>query len=504
MGLAVDNSGSEQGKLDWLQQATRNILETIEPMGGRASLVRVSTNANVRRGLTNDFVTLDNDVEELFINRGWTALYDGIRMANDTIGEAYSESAPPPDLDTFCTNDRKIGVVVFTDAKENNSADEHLPEEVPPNYPYLGDGIDTTFDDLKELKVNNVPTPIYTVGLGHEVDHEALEELAAATGGRHHRVEDASDLPEVFQLIADYAFANVKVCTDLPEDLCGTFYIRIQYTWTRCDNGGCSGETVKGEQVYEVYVECPVEENGRVATVLLTFSKPNISNTGMEPQVAKQLAEQIVEWVRPDDAPNPKVLVVKDDNHHGEFAKDAEYIHTLLTNAEIDATLINEPRRGLRLSQTVGYDVVWLSNPGYPPDDRRTLTTLEEFSGGGGGYVLQGDDMTWFWCDKGFSMTPYTGLVHQANGTTFCHRRIDNNATLYRYKVTIDGTELPMTEALEGAQFYYGDDIDTSYLADQGEQQVASAIGRDPNAVDPYCDKEVPVIVIRDPNASEP
>jgi hypothetical protein len=163
--------------------------------------------------------------------------------------------------------------------------------------------------------------------------------------------------------------------------------------------------------------------------------------------------------------------------------------------------LEDEPRWGLSLEETEDYDVVWLSNPGYPPDDRRTLYTLQKISEQGKGYVLQGDDMTWFYCDQGFSMTPLTGLVHEANGTTFCGRRIDNNDTERRYWVTLGASGHAVTAGLEGTELYYGDDIDTSHLAGQGEEQLAGAVGVEQAGGAVYCDTEVPVIVVRDPSA---
>jgi hypothetical protein len=490
-GLTVDNSGSEKGRLDWLQVALRNVLSTIEPMGGRASLVRVSTNAEVRRELTDDLSTLDDDIGELTVANGWTALYDGIRMANDTLGDGYMTTSEPDDVGSFCASGRKTGVVVFTDAQENNSSDQELV-----NDEYPGDGIDTTLGALKELKVNGVPTPIYTVGLGWDVDHEALEELAEETGGRHHRVDDEEDLPEVYELITEYAFSNVKVCMDLPRDMCGTYFARIRYSWQRCENGECDGQRIEGEQIYEVTLDCRMSQQGSAATALLTFSNP-----GIEEDVARDLAAQIVEWVSP--TANPKVLVVEDDNHRDEFPEDAEYVADLLEDIDgIDEVdFLEEPKRGLELEKTEGYDVVWLSNPGYPPDDRKTLYTLQQFAENGGGYVLQGDDMTWFWGDRGFSMTPLTGLVHKANGTRFCRKRIDNNDTDRRYLVSMEETDLPLKESLQGLQFKYGDDIDTSSLASEGTPTlVASAVGLDKNG-EVYCDEQVPVIVLRKPDS---
>lgn len=500
VALVVDNSGSEEGFLPWLQNAAQIMLDKTAQLNGRASLVRVSTDSEVRQSLTDDFAALRDAVNGLFINNGWTALYDGIRVGNETLGEAALRQVvvTPDDLDDFCTGDRKMGVVVFTDANENNSCNE-MHESAS----YPGDGCDTTLEDLQHLKVNGVQTPIYTVGLGGNVDHTTLKNLAESTGGRHHRVDDETDLPTVFGLIADYVFSNVKVCTELPNNLCGELYARIDYVWRPCDAGetNCDywehevNDDVRDSRVFELYVECPIVQQGRIATLLLTLSNPQISST-----VAATLATNAVAWVSNSSA--PRVLVVKDDNHHGEFEEDAKYVYDLLSGAEVNVAFLEEPKKGIKQRDVEEFDVVWLSNPGYPPDDKRTLRTLLSFAGAGGGVVLQGDDFTWFWGDKGYSMTPLTGLIHRSNGTRFCGKRIDNNATSHRYRVAVGEGIHPLVQNLQGEVFLYGDDIDTSHAAAQGEVILANADGvkgTDLAEASLYCSDKVPVISVRVP-----
>jgi hypothetical protein len=42
------------------------------------------------------------------------------------------------------------------------------------------------------------------------------------------------------------------------------------------------------------------------------------------------------------------------------------------------------------------YDLVWFSNPGYPPDDSSSLLALLQYYEAGNPNVIQGDDMTRF------------------------------------------------------------------------------------------------------------
>lgn len=492
IALVVDNSQSERNFLPWLQEAAKVMVDGIRQRGGRASLVRVSTEATVRQPLTDDDLLIHNAIDGLFIRNGWTALYDGVRLGNETLGDGAIGNVVPADLDSFCAADRKLGIVTFTDGQENNSSNQsYLSDEYP------GDGLDTTLEDLYRLQVSGVTTPIYTVGLGREVERDRLTSLAEYTGGRHHQVDDEADLPGVFQMIANYLESNVKVCTELPTEVCGELWVRVDYVWsscipgdTACDENGVDAEVIQGTQVQRTYLECPHNPRGNSATILLTMSDPNIPQEN-----ARTLAENAVTWVSP--VLSPRVLVVKDDNHHDEASDDAVYVATLLEEANYDVTFIDEPPDGLVAADVAGYDVVWLSNPGYPVDDKTTLDTLASLADQGGGYILQGDDMTWFWGDAGFSMTPYTGLVHESNGDRFCDWMIDNYVTENAYRVDI-GDSHPVISGLEGLELVYGDDIDTSYPADQGETVLAQANGLDGTG-SLLCSKTVPVITVRTP-----
>jgi hypothetical protein len=490
VALVVDNSGSEQGYLPWLQEAAHVMADAIFARGGRASVVRVSTESSIELALTDDEDQVRDAIDDFFINNGWTALYDGVRLGNETLGAGAAARTAPGDTSEFCSEDRKLAIVTFTDGGENNSAGERLRS---PAYP--GDGIDTTLDDLRNLEVDDVITPIYSVGLGDRVDHAGLADLAARTGGRHHRVDAAEDLPGVFQVISDYLASSVKVCTRLPDDLCGDRVVRVAYAWSPCAPGDEScdpADEVHGSFLQEIHVECPpAPAQGKVATVLLTLSNP-----GIERGVAQTLASNAVAWV--SAVASPRVLVVKDENHHGEFEHDAAFVHEILAQAGVRADFIDEPRGGLRLEDTAGYDVVWFSNPGYPPNDKQSLRTLADFVAGGGGYVLQSDDASWFYGDNAFSMTPYTGLEHFNNGTYFCDQYIDNNEGPRSYQVLFNQQSHPVIAGLESSSFLYGNDIDSSRPAGQGEEVLAWANGVDGSG-QVYCDKRVPVIVVRTP-----
>lgn len=469
LAIVVDNSGSEDGYLPLLQQGATEMVSEVTARGGRASLTRVSTEASIVQPMTNDSTALSRAIDDLFINDGWTALYDGVRMGNETLGAAADPNATSDSLDDFCGSERTLGIVTFTDGADNNSSDEHETS-------YAGDGIDTLYEDLLNLRVAGATTPIYTIGMGGEVDHERLQGLADTTGGRYLHVDSAEQIPEVFGVIGEYFDASHEVCVELPAQECGSYTVRVNTEWTY------NGELVSNTSEHTIQMPCDVSPEGRVATILLTTTDPGMDG------ITAQLTRQTTEWVSPVLRPN--VLVVLDDNAHGEDLNNVNVVTSLLADADNNAVhYMDEPDHGLRDRDVEGYDVIWFSNPGYPMDDERTFSTLQRFSAAGGGVVLQGDDMTQSWGGN-FSTAPLVHLDPIHNGTQACGQAIDN----YRggqYKVTIAEETHAMTLGLEGTEFLYSNDIDHSTPRDEGEVILATATVNGAES----CMAPIPVIV---------
>lgn len=174
--IVADNSGSEADYEQEITEAVDHFAHTIlvRQPPDRMGLVRVSTMSEVLWPLT----TSEDDLRaaatgQLYVNRGWTALWDGVRMANETLAADAILSS-----DTGVCMDRAFrSIVVFTDGKDNNSSDEQTTS-------YEGDGVDTTLDDLLDLQVYGARTVVHVVGVGNDIDHVALDTLADATGGK--------------------------------------------------------------------------------------------------------------------------------------------------------------------------------------------------------------------------------------------------------------------------------------------------------------------------------
>lgn len=448
LALVLDNSGSLEPDLAQLKSAAHAVSQSILGHGGTVSLTRVSTNAEVLTQLTDDQYQLSDAIDGMFVNHGWTALYDGIRMAGETLGEADQRATVQfQDAGAFCNLSSKRGIVAFTDSEENNSSGQSLTSAE-----YPGDGIDTSLKDLEELQVNGSTTPIYTVGFGDAADNTSLEQLAAATGGRHVRMSDPSAISDVLEMLAKYGESTHRVCSELPDHLCGSLHVRITHHF---DDGTRVSE---GTTVQRLEMPCHARAQGRVATILLTLDVAQLSEGS-----ADRLIAQTVDWVSPVDAPS--VLFVRDDFHHGEYAQDTADIYHRLQKAGYVVSLMDEPSNGASLTDFDGFDVVWFSNPGYPMDDLASFNALLQFSENGGGVVLQGDDMSWSY-GKAFSTTPLTRLEHVDNGTNYCGVRVDNGRG-GAYRVNMEEGTHPILAGLAGESFLYDDDIDTAWISDE-------------------------------------
>ncbi len=230
---------------------------------------------------------------------------------------------------------------------------------------------------------------------------------------------------------------------------------------------------------------------GRHAVILLTFSNPRTPG-----DVAHTLIETTVEYVA--QVTDPRVLVVLDDNHQGEYTHDADFIAGKIDELGYAVEVIDEPSDGITESHVEGYDVVWFLNPGHPIDDRASLETLSAFREAGGGFVLSGDDVTLNYQNQA-DTSAFTFVEHISNGTTTCGYPTDNN-TGNSYRVTFEeDTGHLLGAGLEGLSFLYGDDIDHSRPVGDGERVLAWAVLDD----DASCEVRVPVVIALDLDDSQ-
>ena len=182
------------------------------------------------------------------INNGWTALWDGIRMGHEILENSYDknqEDSESADFSIFCNKHPKNSMIVFTDGKENNSASEQEYDHEL----YPGDGINTTFDDLLDFKINDVSTPVYTIGFGDDVDHKLLKDPASKTGGRHIKIFSDNRISYVYEKISDYSKAIRQVCFQLPKEYCGELDLSINIKFQPTDNGSDIEKKVTNKKI---------------------------------------------------------------------------------------------------------------------------------------------------------------------------------------------------------------------------------------------------------------
>ena len=229
-------------------------------------------------------------------------------------------------------------------------------------------------------------------------------------------------------------------------------------------------------------IDCQVA--ARTVVMLLALS----NNPGPSAHQAKKLIRNAINWVNPTKNADPRILLVLDDETHGEHPAELAYLQARFGAAGFtNVTTITEPSTGLLPGDVTASDIVWFSNPGHPMDDLSTYNTLMDYRTLGGGLVLQGDDMGWFQ-GNALSMTPFTNLTFLNNGTTTCGELTDNNLG-QNYRVTFGVTPHPLIAGLEGASFLYGNDIDHTVAIDS-TQVFATA-----RSASPGCPFRVPVLI---------
>ncbi len=448
LSVVLDNSGSQDAVLPAMEAGANDLIDGVLQMGGRASVVRVSTDAWVLSELTDSRQALTDAVAALKVHGGWTALYDGMRVANETIGRVLGRSEAPKydSLAQFCEDHDRFGEVAFTNGEDNNSAQERMPSQDD-------DGFDTTPDDVKNLRVNGISTPMHVIGLGPRVHYDDLIDISETSGGRFVSVPDEAGIPDAFAMVRRWLETTTHACVEVPQVACGPAIVDVDYTYGQGDIA------IHEHKQLDVNVACPIEPaRGATVTLLLTLGDPGIS----ESNAASLVAGAVQNVSR---SARPRVLVVRDDNIHDNSPDDPAYVRDLLAAQGADVVLVDEPHDGMAVEDFAGFDVVWMSNPGWPMDDLATFEALRRFSGQGKGVVMQGDDMSWA-MGAGFPLTPLTHLDHVSNGESVCGARVEAaHAFTVQTSSGVGVASLPT--------FSYGDDLDLSTPHGDGEEVLA-------------------------------
>lgn len=244
--LVADNSGSVSAWDAVIAEAVGGYGEQIlSGADNRAGLVRVSTEASTLAPLAADGAAWATAVDALGVRNGWTALWDGVRLAHE-VHAAAEQVRASADL-SACVGEAHRAVVVYTDGQDNNSADEHPTS-------YDGDGVDTTLAELGSQQVAGIQPPIFTIGVGEGVDEAALGALAEGSGGAYLPIDALDELPDALGATEASLASEIPVCWVAPD--CADTEVRITVevggeSWTQSfslpddlcvddEGGGCT------------------------------------------------------------------------------------------------------------------------------------------------------------------------------------------------------------------------------------------------------------------------
>jgi VWFA-related protein len=171
--LVLDRSGSMSGgALSDAKDAAETFVDQLE-VGDQASVISFSDGVRVDQPFTADVEALKSAIDNLS-SGGGTALYDGMIQG---IEEIELEANSP-------------AVLALTDGKENESSNSK--------------------QDAIEL-ADQVGVPVYTIGLGSDVNAGDLQDVADQTGGQFFQAPNPSDLETIYQEISQQLSSRYEV-----------------------------------------------------------------------------------------------------------------------------------------------------------------------------------------------------------------------------------------------------------------------------------------------------
>ena len=173
--MIIDSSGSMRGVMDQVRSAASNLLDK---MDNADSIMLVDFDSTVKP-LTEFTRDRDNLMDNLstITADGATSLYDSISIG----------------LYQLLTNPDKNGglnlIVLLTDGKDENADG--------------GPGSTTSFSQLTNL-LESYQIPVYSIGLGNNVDKNTLGSISDISGGKAFYAEDTEELADIYKDIIGY------------------------------------------------------------------------------------------------------------------------------------------------------------------------------------------------------------------------------------------------------------------------------------------------------------
>ncbi|NOY10136.1 MAG: VWA domain-containing protein [Spirochaetes bacterium] len=179
--MIIDSSGSMRGVMDKVLSAASNLLKEMDS-GDSIMLVDFDSTVKPLTGFTRDKDELLNTLPRIKAN-GATALYDSISTG----------------VNKLLLNPEKSGglnlVVILTDGKDENAGGGH--------------GSKITLSQL-EIKLKAAGTPVYSIGLGNNVDKKTLETISRVSMGKTFYAKDTENLSAIYRDIIGYVHSLHK------------------------------------------------------------------------------------------------------------------------------------------------------------------------------------------------------------------------------------------------------------------------------------------------------
>ena len=188
--LVVDTSGSMnqvgsngQTALDVAKEAMNSFVSNLDLLRDQVALISFNSNTILTQPFSRDMNTLQGSIDNLVAD-GETRLFDASYEAVELV------STLPPG---------RKAIILLTDGQDTESR--------------------LTVDDIKN-RAEQSGVPIYTIGLGPEINPIPLERLATVTGGRYFNAPTSTDIGTNLNLIAEQLRKQYAITfdSDIPAD----------------------------------------------------------------------------------------------------------------------------------------------------------------------------------------------------------------------------------------------------------------------------------------------
>lgn len=171
--LVMDTSGSMSAAIYDAREAASTFLERLGA-NDQSAVIAFNDEIQTVASFTNNHQSSSEAVKQITaVNLAGTCLYDAAYQAIE-----MGTTTPPG----------RRGVIIFTDGKDETRSGQTCSIH--------------TVDDVLAFAKNN-GTPVYTIGMGLNIDEKELKRIATTTGGSYLKSENSAELDSIFSKLYD-------------------------------------------------------------------------------------------------------------------------------------------------------------------------------------------------------------------------------------------------------------------------------------------------------------